>query len=163
MRVPLVYSNPKLFKTAKTNHSLVSHVDFLPTLASLVGAPAQARADWEGVDYSSQILSRSPKQPQDYTVFTYDDFQSGQSSPPYPKPPNHIVSIRERRYKIARYYDTAGKVPDQWEMYDLQTDPLERVNLAHKGHKRTREQQRQYARLRRKLAQVEKTRLQPLS
>ena len=41
MRVPLVYSNPRLFKTAKTNHSLVSHVDFLPTLASLVGAPGR--------------------------------------------------------------------------------------------------------------------------
>ena len=37
------------------------------------------------------------------------------------------------------------------------------MNLAHKGHQRTREQNRQYARLRRKLAQVEKTRLQPLS
>jgi len=162
-RVPLVYSNPRLWKKAATSDALVSHVDFLPTLATLVGAPAAARSDWEGVDYSAQILKPAAKPPQDYTVFTYDDFQSGQSSPPYPKPPNHIVSIRERRYKIARYYDTAGKVPDQWELYDLQKDPLERVNLAHKGHKRTREQNRQYARMRRKLAQVEKTRLQPLS
>ena len=61
-RVPLVYSNPRLFKRAETNHALVSHVDFLPTLASLVGAPAHARAPWQGVDYSDQILSRSPGQ-----------------------------------------------------------------------------------------------------
>ena len=54
-------------------------------------------------------------------------------------------------------------MPDQWEMYDLKTDPLERVNLAYKGRKRTNEQQRQYRRLRRKLARVERTRLQPLS
>jgi hypothetical protein len=47
-------------------------------------------------------------------------------------------------------------------MYDLKTDPLERVNLAHRGHKRTPEQQREYERLRRKLARVEQTRLQPL-
>ena len=162
-RVPLVYSNPRLWKRPETTDALVSHVDFLPTLASLVGAPSAARAPWEGVDYSAQILGGSARPPQSYTVFTYDDVQSGQSSGPYPKPPNHIVSIRERRYKIARYYDAAGKVPDQWELYDLQTDPLERVNLAHRGHKRTREQQRQYVRLRRKLAQVEQTRLQPLS
>ncbi len=45
------------------------------------------------------------KPPQDYIVFTYDDYQSGQKSPPYPKPPNHIVSIRERRWKLAKYYD----------------------------------------------------------
>ena len=41
----------------RPTHALVSHVDFLPTLASLVGAPAAARAAWQGVDYSEQILS----------------------------------------------------------------------------------------------------------
>ena len=162
-RVPLVYSNPRLFKRAETNHALVSHVDFLPTLASLVDAPAHARAPWQGVDYSDQILSRSPRPAQNYTVFTYDDWQSGQASGPYPNPPNHIVSIREHRYKIARYYDADGHRPDQWEMYDLAADPLERTNLAHRGHRRTPEQERQYKRLRRKLARVVQTRLQPLS
>lgn len=68
-----------------------------------------------------------------------------------------------RGYKLARYYDAAGNVPDQWEMYDLEHDPLERINLAFKRHKRTPEQQRQYKRLRQKLRRVEKTRLQPLS
>jgi choline-sulfatase len=142
IRVPLVYSNPRLFKRPQTTRAIVSHVDFLPTLATLVGAPAHARANWQGVDYSDQILSPSPKPPQDYTVFTYDDFQSGQAKGPYPRPPNHVVSIREARYKLARYYDVAGKVPDQWEMYDLKTDPLERVNLAYARHKRTPEQER---------------------
>ncbi len=162
-RVPLVYSNPRLFKRRETNHALVSHVDFLPTLASLIGAPSSARAQWQGVDYSDQILSRSPKPAQDYTVFTYDDWQSGQSRGPYPEPPNHIVSIREPRYKLARYYDAEGKAPDQWEMYDLKTDPLKRTNLAHKHHKRSPQAEREYKRLRRKLARVERTRLQPLS
>src|SRR5207244_4217811 len=32
-RVPLIYSNPRLFKRPETNHSLVSHAAFLPTLA----------------------------------------------------------------------------------------------------------------------------------
>jgi choline-sulfatase len=165
IRVPLVYSNPRLFRKAETNDSLVSHVDFLPTLASLIGTPEDARADWEGIDYSDQILSREPQdKPQNYTVFTYDDYQSGQASPPYPEPPNHVVSIRERRWKLARYYDaTEGStVPDQWEMYDLKTDPLERKNLAYEGYQRTRKQELEYLRLKRKLARVEKTRLQPL-
>jgi choline-sulfatase len=162
-RVPLVYSNPSLFKRPRTSDALVSHVDFLPTLASLVGAPADARSAWQGIDYSDQILSRSPKPPQNYTVFTYDDYQSGQSRGPYPRPPNHIVSIREQRYKLARYYDADGKVPDQWEMYDLKVDPLETTNLAYKHYQRTPAQERQYKRLRLKLAHVEQTRLAPLS
>jgi arylsulfatase A-like enzyme len=162
-RVPLVYSNPKLFKKAETNSSLVSHVDFLPTLASLVDAPSSARDSWEGVDYSDQILSRSPaKPPQNYTVFTYDDYQSGQASPPYPQPPNHIIAIREQRYKLARYYDDDGNVPEQYEMYDLKTDPLERINIAYKDYDRSPEQQRQYRRLQLKLAKVAMQRLQPL-
>ena len=162
-RVPLVYSNPRLFPTPQVNHAIVSHVDFLPTLASLLDVPADARDNWQGVDYADQILSRTPRPSQDYTVFTYDDWQSGQASGPYPKPPNHIVSIREHRYKLARYYDADGQIPPQWEMYDLETDPLERVNLAHHGYQRTPAQEGEYLRLRRKLARVEQTRLQPLS
>jgi choline-sulfatase len=162
-RVPLVYSNPRLFKRPRTSDALVSHVDFLPTLASLLDAPASARSAWQGIDYSEQILSASPSSPQDYTVFTYDDWQSGQAKGPYPQPPNHVVSIREQRYKLARYYDADGKVPYQWEMYDLKADPLERTNLAYKHHKRTPTQEREYKRLRQKLAKVEQTRLQPLS
>ena len=163
MRVPLVYSNPRLFPGPEQNPSLVSHVDFLPTLASLLDTPPHARANWQGVDYSDQILSRSARPPQAYTVFTYDDWQSGQASGPYPKPPNHIVSIREDRYKIARYYDANGKVPPQWEMYDLKTDPLERTNLAYRLYRRTPEQEREFKRLKRELARVEQTRLQPLT
>jgi choline-sulfatase len=163
-RVPLVYSNPRLFPKPEKSAALVSHVDFLPTLASLVNAPASGRdSSWQGVDYSDQILKRAAKPPQNYTVFTYDDYQSGQASGPYPRPPNHVVSIREQRYKLARYYDADGKVPDQWEMYDLETDPLERTNLAYKHYQRTPAQQREYKRLRAKLAKVQQTRLQPLS
>ena len=40
-RVPLVYSNPKLFPKPAETDALVSHVDFLPTLASLAAAPQE--------------------------------------------------------------------------------------------------------------------------
>jgi arylsulfatase A-like enzyme len=162
-RVPLVYSNPKLFPKPAQTDALVSHVDFLPTLASLAATPQSARADWQGVDYSKLVLHPSSnRSTQDYVVFTYDDFQSGQNSGPYPKPPNHIVSIREGRWKLAKYHDVSHKRRPQWEMYDLKTDPLERKNLAFSGYERTPEQERELKRLKRKLARVEKTRLQPL-
>jgi choline-sulfatase len=162
-RVPLVYSNPKLYPRPLSTDALVSHVDFLPTLASLAAAPKRVRASWEGVDYSSLVLHPSPaKSVQDYIVFTYDDFQSGQKHGPYPKPPNHIVSIREGRWKLAKYYDVDGGKRPQWEMYDLETDPLEKTNLAGKDYERSAAQEKQFQRLKRKLARVQKTRLQPL-
>ena len=162
IRVPLVYSNPKLYPRPLSTDAMVSHVDFLPTLASLAKAPKSARAPWQGVDYSSLVLEPGRDgATQDYIVFTYDDYQSGQKNGPYPKPPNHIVSIREGRWKLARYYDVAKENPKQpqWEMYDLKTDPEETENIAHPGFERSPAQEKQLQRLKRKLARVEKTRL----
>jgi arylsulfatase A-like enzyme len=162
LRVPLVYSNPRLWSKPATSQVMVSHVDFLPTLATLVNAPPSARGNWQGVDYSDHILQRLAPPPQDYVVFTYDDWQAGQAGGLYVKPPQHIISLRERRWKIAEYYDVNGEVPSQWEMYDLKHDPLERKNLAHRGYRRTPAEQKQYRRLRRKLARVKARRLRPL-
>lgn len=55
-----------------------------------------------------------------------------------------------------------GNVPSEWEMYDLKTDPLEKTNLAYSGYTRTAEQERQFQRLKSRLARVKKYRLKPL-
>ncbi len=139
IRVPLVYSNPRLFPRPRTPNALVSAVDFLPTLARLFDAPPSARADWQGVDYPAgpQPVGKGAA---GLHRLHLRRFQSGQARGPYPN----------------------GKAPSQWEMYDLKADPLEKENLAHKRHRRTAEQKRQFRRLRRKLAVVQKTRLPPL-
>jgi choline-sulfatase len=144
LRVPLVFSNPRLFPEPRASDSLVSHVDLLPTLASVIDAPDAARADWQGVDYSALLRARDPSAPplhiQDDIIFTYDDLRCAQNVIQLVPPPNRIVSIREARYKLARYYDGDGIEPDQWEMYDLESDPEERVNLAFPGQTLTAEQ-----------------------
>ncbi len=176
LKVPLVYSNPKLYPHPVTTDAMVSHVDLLPTLANLVKAPKPARANWAGVDYSKVVLDPGAKPPQDYVAFTYDDFQSGQKSGPYPKGPNHIVSIREKRWKLAKYHHVKVTVENEvpveksapqgrateWEMYDLKTDPNEEVNIAYPGYERSPLQERQFQRLKKKLAKVEAERLHPL-
>ena len=162
IRVPLIYSNPKLFPQPRTTDALVSHVDLLPTLATLFGAPAAVRTNWNGVDYSKLLVDSRAKGVQDYVVFTYDDYQSGQASKLYPKGANHISSIREKRWKMARYYDPLGVAPSEYEMYDLKNDPNEKRNLAAPGFRRSVLQQREYRRLKQKLARVEATRLRPI-
>ncbi len=162
LRIPLIYSNPRLYREPAVSSAMVSHVDLLPTLSSLFQVPVSARENWQGVDYSSVVLDPKAPAMQDYIVFTYDDYQSGQPNGPYPLPPNHIVSIREERYKLARYYDVnhpAG--PVQWEMYDLLLDPLEVRNIAWQTTRRTPEEEKEFLRLQAKLAMVEKERLQP--
>jgi arylsulfatase A-like enzyme len=143
LRVPLVFSNPRLFPQPTASDALVSHVD-LPTLASLIDAPDAARADWQGVDYSALFRVHDPSASQEQVrediVFTYDDLRCAQNVPQLVPPPNRIVSVREAQYKLARYYDGNGIEPDQWEMYDLEDDPEERVNLAISDQSLTAEQ-----------------------
>ena len=43
--------------------------------------------------------------------------------------PNHIRCVRSGSWKLARYFDPHGVEADEWELYDLETDPLEAHNL----------------------------------
>jgi arylsulfatase A-like enzyme len=162
LRVPLVFSNPKLFPRRFESNAPVSHVDFVPTIASLFNSSVSESA-WQGVDYSHLITRRGTGlPPQAYTVFTFDDIHTGQDLPATAPPPNHIISIREGRYKIARYYDPDGRFADEWEMYDLHLDPLEVRNLANPNVRTTAVQRIELRRLMNRLEKVTEQRLQPL-
>ncbi|MFN8678801.1 MAG: sulfatase-like hydrolase/transferase [Thermomicrobiales bacterium] len=163
LRVPLIYSNPRLFPEPRQSDALVSHVDLLPTLATLIGAPGAARAGWQGVDYATLILDADAAPVQEEVVFTYDDLRCAQNIAQLALPPNRIIALREERYKLARYYDGAGIAADQWELYDLETDPDEQINLAAPGFVPTPEQAASRARLTARLADITATRLQPLA
>ena len=160
LRVPLVWSNPQLFPRARRSNALVSHVDFLPTVAGLWGAPKQSV--WQGKDYSGIVKGTSMRPVQEHTVFTFEDVMAGQPNPPYVQAPNCIVALREQRFKLVETYDAKGQKASEWEFYDRKHDPIERRNLAWPGVKRTPEQTRAYNRMRAKLREVKRTQLQPL-
>jgi choline-sulfatase len=82
IRVPLVFSNPKLFPRPLRTSALVSHVDLAPTLAALLGTPKEKLPKYKfaGRDYSSILLDPVAAKPiQDYVMFTYDDYEAGQA------------------------------------------------------------------------------------
>jgi hypothetical protein len=90
--------------------------------------------------------------------------QAGQSTGPYVSQPNHVVAVREERFKLAKYYDPsadATKVASQWEMYDIVKDPLEKTNLAAPSYKRSSTQEANYLRLKKLLNKVIAERLAP--
>ncbi|MFM9105829.1 MAG: sulfatase-like hydrolase/transferase [Chloroflexota bacterium] len=130
LRVPMVYSWPKRLPAGKRSDALVSHVDLLPTLASLIGVAEAGKLDWQGRDYAETVKNPEKLGPNEYVLFTYDDVYGGVPAPPYVGA-NHIVAYRDSRYKLVRYRDERENPdPDEWEFYDLVADPLEQVNIA---------------------------------
>ncbi|MER2084446.1 sulfatase-like hydrolase/transferase [Rhodococcus sp. (in: high G+C Gram-positive bacteria)] len=137
LRVPLVISNPLLFPEPVRTDARASLIDVMPTLATLAQAPARESWNFLGTDLTPVIVDAAayPQGPsaqvQDTILFTYDDQNcatpDGQN---IVTQPNHIRCIRESRWKYTMYFDPAGVAAPQYELYDLQADPLELNNLA---------------------------------
>jgi choline-sulfatase len=147
IRVPLVVSSPALFPAPKTSDALVSLVDLVPTLLGLSGEPGDPAA-FDGIDLGPVLRSEADGV-RDAVLFTYDDHQAGTFLQEAPGQPNRIRCIRDARWKYAVYLDPNGGYAAEYELYDLDADPDEALNLVHKrgGRGRTREATRQVARL----------------
>ena len=149
LRVPLVVSNPVLFQSAAETHAPAGLVDLVPTLAAMLGlgsngfagtdlTPVVARhaeagdeaLDAAGVDLASIARHAEPRDSvQDASAFVYEDHKAGTAFVDVVPQPNRLRAIREERWKYAVYVDPGGENPPQYEMYDLDADPVERHNL----------------------------------
>jgi hypothetical protein len=124
LNIPLTWSNPVDFPAGQVCDQLVSHVDFLPTLCSLVGIDT-AGYDLRGVDYSRLIKAPAGPPVQDAILFTFDDIYCGQEESSNPNglvnPPNRLRTLIEKDYKYAYYFDGNGVKAPQSEFYDLRS------------------------------------------
>jgi choline-sulfatase len=150
IHVPLVVSNPILFPQAAETDAFASLVDVLPTIAGLTGAEldgeargrdlspvlaAKATPEREGLRRSGADLDpivkhdRPAESVQDEVHFTYDDHQAATAMQEVPGQPNRVRAIRTGAGKFALYFDPSGRARPEYEMYDLERDPLEAKNL----------------------------------
>jgi arylsulfatase A-like enzyme len=84
----------------------------------------------------------------DAVLFTYDDHQAGTAFQDVPGQPNRIRCVRDARWKYAIYLDPSGRKAPEYELYDLEADPHEAVNLVDKHTGRARDQAAERERLR---------------
>jgi len=121
IHVPLIVS--KLgSKTDQTQHrQLISHVDLLPSVYSALIPDASVPKSVEGKDIfkteRTEVISetlrtaQSPEHPHHVGMSLNSDYKR--------------IAARSRSKKVIYYEDT-----QQWQYYDLETDPLEQHNLA---------------------------------
>ncbi len=112
IRVPMIVHAPGLLDTGTTNPVLVRNIDIAPTVLSLAGVDIPER--YEGRD----MLSVDATTDDEALIYEYYwEFN-------YPQTPS-TFAIRTDRYKYIQYHG----VWDTEELFDLETDPDELVNL----------------------------------
>lgn len=156
IRIPLVVSSPALFDRPAETSAFASLIDVFPTLATLAGADTSG-CDVRGRDLSP-VLARHAREGRDLLAdvtpadsvrdavhFTYDDHQAGTAFKDVAGQPNRIRAVRDHRMKYAVYFDPSGEAEPEYELYDLDRDPLEVDNLARSAPGRMREMAEQLA------------------
>ncbi|MBJ7457718.1 MAG: sulfatase-like hydrolase/transferase [Thermoleophilaceae bacterium] len=150
IRVPLIVSNPVLFPSGRESAAAVSLVDVVPTLLGLAGAPAEGTIDGKnlcgvlakhaaaptagGTTDFSGVLSAPPESAvREHSLFTFDDHQAGTAQQDTVPHPNRIRCVRGDRWKYAVYLDPSGRAAPEHELYDLEADPDEAVQLVDKS------------------------------
>ncbi|HEU4975254.1 MAG TPA: sulfatase-like hydrolase/transferase [Baekduia sp.] len=129
LRVPFVVSSPSLAAGPRTSDALVSLVDVLPTVLGLAGTAPDGGLDGEDL---GPVLRGERDRVRDAVLFTYDDHQAGTAFQEAPGQPNRIRCVRDERWKYAVYADPHGVAAPEYELYDLEADPYEEVNLVDK-------------------------------
>ena len=114
-RTPLVMRYPKEITAGTKIDKLVQNLDFAPTFLDYAGIKAPEEMQGESF---RKLVAGETGQWRDAVYYTY-----------YEYPSIHMVKrhygVATDRYKLMHfYYDI-----DEWEMYDLETDPMEMQNI----------------------------------
>ena len=156
MKVPAVVKAPGLTTAGASSSALTSHVDLARTICGLAGV--EAPPSMRGVD-AGPVLADPSASVRDQVLFCHATAHT-----------SNIRATRwairgsfDGRYKYARYFGVGGGLPNddfsgqptpmlygedaafedqEHELYDLQEDPHELVNLAHDRGRRAELRQR---------------------
>lgn len=116
IRIPLVIRYPHRIKPGQVKEEFALNVDYAPTILDYMGLPVPKEVDGRSL---RPLLEGRPVQWREdflYEYYAYPDWH-------YVKPNK---GVRTRRWKYIEYYDFPKH---EYELYDLETDPLEVKNL----------------------------------
>ena len=114
LRTPLIVRWPGVVKGGSESRAMVSNVDLPETFLQMAGVKVP---DYMQGRSLAPILQSGGEAPWDWRKSFYYHYYEGPDGP-------HAVArhegVRTERHKLIHYYQT-----DEWELFDLDTDPLE--------------------------------------
>jgi arylsulfatase A-like enzyme len=116
IRVPMMLRYPGKVKGGSSSEHMVLNLDMAPTLLEIAGLPVPH--EMQGKSFLS--LAQGKQDPQWRKDWLYEFYE-------YPGFENVRPSrgVRTKRYKLIHYF----LEPQEWELYDLQSDPDESKNV----------------------------------
>ena len=119
-RTPLVAKWPGVIKPGQRNSDLVQNIDFAETFLDIADAPIPD--DMQGASLVPLLKGHTPDNWRKSLYYHY-----------YEYPAVHSVrrheGVSDGRYKLIRFYGIDVPNGEEWELYDLKTDPSEMTSL----------------------------------
>lgn len=118
-RIPLVFAGPGVTAAGSRTKALAETVDIYPTLAELAGLPAPDGPQPIDGQSLAPVLQDPSRSVRDHAYHAYP--RSGRLG----------RAIRTSRYRLVEWKPIGAPTAEaEYELYDYQTDPQERRNLA---------------------------------
>jgi arylsulfatase A-like enzyme len=115
LRMPLVVRWPGVVEAGSENSDLVQNLDFAQTFLEMAGLAAPA--DMQGHSLVPLLRGTKPADWRDAIYYQYFEY-------PGPHMVRRHYGVRTDRYKLIYYYEI-----DEWELFDLVSDPNELRNV----------------------------------
>ena len=115
LKMPFLIRWPSPVKPGTVNTDIIKNVDFAAFFADVANVPQPA--NWQGRSFLPNITTGTPKDWRRSFYYRYY-IQGGEHGTPA------HYGVRTARYKLICYYKV-----DEWELFDLKTDPEELNNL----------------------------------
>ncbi len=125
MRMPLLIRYPRKIPAGARSDAIVENVDFAPTILEFVAAQTPDRMQGR----SFKIICETNSEPEDWKQEAYYRYWMHMA--------HHDnlahLGIRTKSYSLIFFYgydyEGGNRTPPAWELYDLETDPCQNVNV----------------------------------
>ena len=116
LKMPFIVKWPGVTKPGSRNTDLIQNLDYAETFLEVAGASIPE--DMQGASLVPLLKGQTPKDWRKEIYYHYYEYPSVHMVPRH-------NGIRSKRYKLMHFY----QFENEWELYDLKTDPDELKNL----------------------------------